>query len=204
MTERGANALLKNGFKLGADASVVAGPVGWGSQAALANVSADILSFSRSEEGLYGGISLGGAVVTVRGGLNEAYYGKKVSPGDILVRHEVNNPQTACLFQGLALARSEGAKVASAMWMNGRCEMANAKLESIRKSIEELSLDEKREFISEVVPDVCDSSLTKEGCRTILEEKLSGSRYLESFDVLRGGWSECPEYCLAWALRFKA
>ncbi len=64
--------------------------------------------------------------------------------------------------------------------------MANTKLENIRKSIEELSLDEKREFFSDIVPDVCDSSLTKEGCRTIFEERLSGSRYLESFEELRG------------------
>jgi hypothetical protein len=60
--------------------------------------------------------------------------------------------------------------------------MANTKLEKIRKSIEELSLEEKKEFFSDVVPDVCDSSLTKEGCRTIFETKLSGSRYLDSFE----------------------
>jgi hypothetical protein len=58
------------------------------------------------------------------------------------------------------------------------------KLENIKKSIEELRLDEKKEFFSEVVPDVCDSSLTKEGCRTIFEKNLFGSRYLESLDVL--------------------
>ena len=110
MTERGANALLGNSFKLGADAGVAAGPVGIGAQAASANLSADILSFSRSK-GLYGGISLDGAVVAVRGALNEAYYGKKVSTTDILVRHEVKNPQTACLLQGLA--KSTERKVAS-------------------------------------------------------------------------------------------
>jgi lipid-binding SYLF domain-containing protein len=102
MTDRGANALLGNNFKLGGDVGVVAGPVGWGTQAALANLSADIISFSRSEKGLYGGISLDGALVAVRGALNDAYYGKKVSPADILVRHEVANPRSACLAQGLA------------------------------------------------------------------------------------------------------
>ncbi|MGE5838543.1 MAG: hypothetical protein ACM34H_01315 [Deltaproteobacteria bacterium] len=64
--------------------------------------------------------------------------------------------------------------------------MANTRLENIRKAIEELSLEEKKEFFSDVVPDVCDSSLTREGCRTIFESKLSGSRYLESFEELRG------------------
>ena len=100
MTQRGVSALMGNSFKLGADAGVAAGPVGMGAQAATANLSADILSFSRSK-GLYGGISLDGSVVAVREALNHAYYGIEASPTDILVRHQVKNPQTACLFQGL-------------------------------------------------------------------------------------------------------
>ena len=58
------------------------------------------------------------------------------------------------------------------------------KLEEIKKALEELSDAEKREFFSEIIPEVCDESLTKEGCRMIFEKKLSGSRYLESFDEL--------------------
>ena len=100
MTERGVSALMGNSCKLGADTGVAAGPVGMGAQAATANLSADILSFSRSK-GLYGGISLDGTVVAVRDSLNEAYYGKKVTPTDIFVRHGVRSPQTACLIEGL-------------------------------------------------------------------------------------------------------
>ena len=58
------------------------------------------------------------------------------------------------------------------------------KLEEIKKAIELLTESEKRQFFSENVPDICDQSLTKEGCRLIFEKKLSGSRYLESFDEL--------------------
>jgi len=58
------------------------------------------------------------------------------------------------------------------------------KLEEIKKAVEALSDEEKRVFFSEVIPDICDESLTKEGCRMIFEKKLSGSRYLESFDEL--------------------
>ena len=58
------------------------------------------------------------------------------------------------------------------------------KLDEIKKAIEELSEDEKRMFFSEIIPDICDESLTKEGCRVIFEKKLTGSRYLESFDQL--------------------
>jgi hypothetical protein len=57
-------------------------------------------------------------------------------------------------------------------------------LEKIKKAIEELSEAEKKQFFSEIVPEICDESLTKEGCRVIFEKKLSGSRYLEAFDEL--------------------
>ena len=98
MTERGVNALLSPSFKLGADASVAAGPVGVGVRAATANISADIVSFSRSK-GLYGGVSVDGAVVATRGALNTAYFGKDVSTRDILIRGTASNPQAAPLVE---------------------------------------------------------------------------------------------------------
>ncbi len=67
------------------------------------------------------------------------------------------------------------------------------KLEEIKKAIEELSDAEKREFLAEVIPEICDESLTKEGCRMIFEKKLSGSRYLESFDELYQAQEESAE-----------
>jgi lipid-binding SYLF domain-containing protein len=97
MTERGVTALLGNSVKLGADMSVAAGPVGIGVRAATANLSVDIVSFSRSK-GLYGGVSVDGAVVATRDGLNTAYYGKPVSPADILVRRSASNPHAATLI----------------------------------------------------------------------------------------------------------
>jgi len=90
MTDRGVTTLLQNSVKLGADVGIAAGPYGAGAQAATANISADILSFSRSK-GLYGGISLDGAIVDVRDSLNKAYYGKPVTPTDILVKRTVSN-----------------------------------------------------------------------------------------------------------------
>ena len=65
--------------------------------------------------------------------------------------------------------------------------MDKAKLDNIRDVIEGLSSEEKKEFFSEVIPDVCDASLSIEGCRSIFEKKLSGSRYLEALDELQGG-----------------
>jgi lipid-binding SYLF domain-containing protein len=98
MTDRGVKAFMKSNFKLGADANIAAGPIGGGVAAETANLSADILSFSRSK-GLFGGLSLEGAVVKVREGMNEAYYGKKLSPSQILVGGRGSNPQAAGLLE---------------------------------------------------------------------------------------------------------
>ena len=107
LTERGVSALLTTSAKLGADASVALGPVGAGASAATANLSADIISFARSK-GLYAGISVQGAVVATRGGLNKAYYGQDVSPTDILIKRTVSNPQAAGLIQ--AITKAAGTK----------------------------------------------------------------------------------------------
>ena len=101
MTDRGVTTLLQNSVKLGADVGIAAGPYGAGAQAATANISADILAFSRSK-GLYGGISLDGAVVDVRDKLNRAYYGKAVTPTDILVKRNVSNTHADALRASVA------------------------------------------------------------------------------------------------------
>jgi lipid-binding SYLF domain-containing protein len=103
MTDRGVTAMLSNSIKLGVDASIAAGPFGVGASAASANLSADMLSFSRTK-GLYGGISLQGAAVAVRGALNRAYYGRDVTPTDILVRQDISNPRSATLIQAVSAA----------------------------------------------------------------------------------------------------
>lgn len=103
MTDRGVSSLLSNSLKLGADVGVAIGPVGIGAAAATANLSADLLSFSRSK-GLYGGVSLDGAVVAVRDDLNAAFYARMVSPTDILIRREVRNPKAQELIEAVSRA----------------------------------------------------------------------------------------------------
>ncbi len=103
MTDRGVTAFLADNLKLGADGSVAVGPVGIGAAAATANLSADILSFSRSK-GLFGGVSVDGAVVAVRNGLNDAFYAKKVNATDILVKHAVDNKAAAGLIKSVTKA----------------------------------------------------------------------------------------------------
>jgi len=106
MTDRGVQSFMKSNFKLGADVGIAAGPVGGGVAAETANLSADILSFSRSK-GLFGGLSLEGAVVKVRGGYNEAYYGKKISPSQILLGGRASNPHAKGLLEEVTKAAGE-------------------------------------------------------------------------------------------------
>jgi SH3 domain-containing YSC84-like protein 1 len=97
MSDRGVSSMLASSIKLGADASVAAGPVGAGSSAETANLSADILSFSR-QKGLFAGVSLDGAVMSKRDGLNEAYYKKEdVTPTEILIKGAPSNKDAASL-----------------------------------------------------------------------------------------------------------
>ncbi len=97
MTERGMESLLASSFKLGADVSVAVGPEGAGVKAK----TADILSYSKSK-GAFVGASLDGAVIKTRDKLNEAYYGKAVSPTDILIRKNVSNPHSDALRAAVA------------------------------------------------------------------------------------------------------
>jgi lipid-binding SYLF domain-containing protein len=97
MTERGVSKLLSSQVKLGGDISVTAGPVGVGAAAGTAGLSADLISYSLAK-GLYGGFSVDGSVAGVRESLNHAYYGKPVTPTDILVTGEVKNPQARALL----------------------------------------------------------------------------------------------------------
>ena len=97
LTQRGVDSLLLGNFKLGADGSVAVGPVGAGvSGATTPNLSADLLSFVRAK-GLFAGVSLEGAALISREEWSRAYYGKAVSPTDIVIRREVKNPHSDVL-----------------------------------------------------------------------------------------------------------
>ena len=101
MTERGVTRLLGPQVKLGGDISVAAGPAGGGASAGTAGLSADLVSFSMAK-GLNGGFSVDGSVVGVRTSLNEAFYGKPVSPADIAIKGAAKNPQANALLEKVA------------------------------------------------------------------------------------------------------
>ncbi len=94
-SERGFKAMLGNEFKLGADASVAAGPVGRKMQAGTdLSLKAEIFSYSRSR-GLFAGLALEGAKINELPKYNRAFYGRKVSAEDILLGGRVRAPKAA-------------------------------------------------------------------------------------------------------------
>lgn len=103
MSHRGVAALLSTSTKLGANLGMALGPVGVGAEAATQNLSADILSYARMQ-GLYAGFSMEGAVVATRAGLNEAYYGRPLTPTQILIEGEGSNPASKPLIELLKKA----------------------------------------------------------------------------------------------------
>jgi len=95
---RGARNMMHSKVKLGADASVAAGPKGRDASAATtASMQAEMLSYSRSR-GVFGGVSLEGSTLKPDGGANENLYGKEVSAEDIIVRGAVPTPAEASLL----------------------------------------------------------------------------------------------------------
>jgi len=93
VNQKALDSLLSSSVKLGGDVSVAIGPIGGGAKGALTvpAVTADFISFTKTK-GLYGGLNFEGAVMAVRDSLNSSFYGKTVTPKDILVRKTVNAP----------------------------------------------------------------------------------------------------------------
>lgn len=83
--EDGLRPLLKGRFTLGGDVSVAAGPVGrTASGSTDITLRSSIYSYARSK-GLFAGVSLDGASITMDDDANEAVYGSRLTGEDILL-----------------------------------------------------------------------------------------------------------------------
>jgi lipid-binding SYLF domain-containing protein len=82
--QRGLENLVSNQFKVGADASVAAGPVGREAQAATdIQLRAQILSYSRAR-GLFAGVTINGSTIRQDRDANQRFYGKRLESKDIV------------------------------------------------------------------------------------------------------------------------
>ena len=92
MNQEGANSILSSKIKLGADASVAAGPVGRNASANTdAYMRAEILSYSRAR-GLFAGISLAGSTLRPDDSSNASVYGRKLTAREIVIGGHIRTP----------------------------------------------------------------------------------------------------------------
>src|ERR1700675_3488208 len=95
MNERGASGILTSKVKLGADASVAAGPVGRTASAETdATLRADILSYSRAR-GAFVGVALEGSTIRPDNGANKQIYGQNIDAREIVLSGHVAIPLAA-------------------------------------------------------------------------------------------------------------
>ena len=101
-SQKALDSLYSTKVKLGGDASVAVGPKGVGTGASL---TADFIVYS-TNKGAFAGMAVDGSVIEIRDSLSKGYYGKALSPVDILVKKEGTSADSA----GLKTAVKKAAK----------------------------------------------------------------------------------------------
>jgi lipid-binding SYLF domain-containing protein len=111
-SDRGLESIVNGKFTLGADAAVAAGPLGRSAATATdGELKAEIWSWSRAR-GLFAGVALDGAVLSIDDAANEAVYGRDTTPR-MIFEGRVNAPPSDAvvdfrdrLEEATAIARS--------------------------------------------------------------------------------------------------
>lgn len=96
---RGVESIVNGKFTLGADAAVAAGPVGRNAQASTdSDLRAEIYAYSRSR-GLFAGVSLDGAVLSIDHRANQGSYGRNITPRAVFEGRVNVSPDQAADFR---------------------------------------------------------------------------------------------------------
>ncbi len=94
-SDRGLDSIVNGKFTLGADAGVAAGPVGRNASAATdGEMKAEIWSWSRAR-GLFAGVALDGAVLSIDDAADESAYGRDTTPRMIFESRMPQPPSSA-------------------------------------------------------------------------------------------------------------
>jgi lipid-binding SYLF domain-containing protein len=100
MNNRGASSLLHSKVKLGADASIAAGPKGRAASADTdAYLRAEMLSYSRAR-GVFAGVSLEGTTLRPDEDANHRLYGKDASAATIITEPKIDAPPSGKMLVG--------------------------------------------------------------------------------------------------------
>lgn len=102
MTDRALQALMRNNFKIGANAGIAVATLGSTVEGATTtNAGADIVVWA-SSSGIYAGISLDGTVIAPNRDANRNFYGRAVTSNDIIMRRDVRSAAAGPLTRELA------------------------------------------------------------------------------------------------------
>jgi lipid-binding SYLF domain-containing protein len=124
-SDRGLESIVNGKFTLGADAAVAAGPLGRNAATATdGELKAEIWSWSRAR-GLFAGVALDGAVLSIDDAANEAVYGRDTTPRMIFEGRVRTAPSDAVvdfrdrLEEATATARANRGRPAAAPARSG-------------------------------------------------------------------------------------
>jgi SH3 domain-containing YSC84-like protein 1 len=93
---------LDTGLRLGVDVNAVIGRDGIAAGLDTQQAFENVYAFPESDSGVFIGVSLEGSVIGMRDALNEAYYGRKVRPRDIVLERTVWNASANGLIATLS------------------------------------------------------------------------------------------------------
>ena len=105
--EKGMQRLLSSDFKVGADASAAAGPVGRHASAGTSwKLDTEILTYSRAK-GAFAGVALDGASVRQDVDSTRAIYGKNISTRTVLTGHVAAPPAAQAFLDAVRNAKAQ-------------------------------------------------------------------------------------------------
>ncbi len=92
MTTKGLNAILDSQFKIGAEAGLAFATYGRGIQGATtAAIGADVVTIAKAR-GLFAGITLDGNLLSTDSAKMRGYFGRDISPRQVVIAMEAHNP----------------------------------------------------------------------------------------------------------------
>lgn len=87
MTQKGLDGILRDQFKIGAQAGISVVTLGSGVEGAIGGASPPDIVVWSSSTGLYGGLTVDGSIIKSRPNLDSEFYGRRVTPRDVLFGH---------------------------------------------------------------------------------------------------------------------
>jgi SH3 domain-containing YSC84-like protein 1 len=100
MTQKGLDGVLRDDFKLGAQAGISVVTLGSGVEGAIGGASAPDVVVWSSSTGLYGGLTVDGSVIRAEPNQDSEFYGRSVTPRDVLFG-PVTSPRASALRRAL-------------------------------------------------------------------------------------------------------